>query len=912
MSKFSSIVQYFRACLQADNRSFSLLNFFGKKVEYQYVLPNTELVQPKMPYVPIDSDWGQTVYKDLEIYAKEKTLYACSFFVLGATKIGGKKQKVFAPLILNPVSLAQKDEFLALEYHLGQSILNPSAIQYLTPKDASINTYEYLLEHIPEGYLGFDEGVKIETLLNKCFANVNTTYLKAYPTVLSAKEVDKLYRSRKPFELGQDFSVIPALGVGLIQKTKTARGILNELREIAERDMPSVPLQHLLLGQVEKNKAIQKVPLYVPATLNLAQQNIFHSIYSFNQTLVIGPPGTGKSFTIAAVSADAIAKGQSVLVASSNFQAVEVVAQKLKKDFGLKNVAIAASNKSWRGKVSKRLRNILDGIGLKRANRKTLLKTEGKVRVILNEINNLESILHKREKQELKWGRQLTRTTNTFLLKIRIWWIHRTLRRIKPYYWLFQSLESALLKKNQLLNKWLIQKFKYQIRQVLNVARPDLQQYLKGIQTRIGVLKENLFNDVDLDKVFHALPLWLVSATEVNQIIPLEKELFDIVIIDEATQCDMASAIPLLYRAKKAVIVGDPKQLRHISFLSYARQTQLQQQYNLKNAEDTVVNYRKYSVLDVFSNQIRNQEQVHFLNEHYRSLPDIIRFSNATFYDNGLELMTATPLTTQQQAVFVHQTEGKRNHKGVNEIEAKAILEWVNQKIESEKTLPKSFCQSIGILSPFRDQVNILQALFKQHVELLYIEKYQILIGTPFHFQGEERDVMLLSFCIDEETHPSTFQYINRPDVFNVSITRARQAQHLFLSIPTAKLSYKLLLAQYLAMINTKLSSKPSFPIPNNDFLEDVVSVLQKKLKLNQIYKHYTLAGIELDLVIILNKKIFVIDLIGYPSRIGVAISTERVNMLARMDIKTFPLTYSLWHLKKRQVIKDLKSFLNL
>ena len=48
--------------------------------------------------------------------------------------------------------------------------------------------------------------------------------------------------------------------------------------------------------------------------------------------------------------------------------------------------------------------------------------------------------------------------------------------------------------------------------------------------------------------------------------------MFDVAIIDEASQCDIASCFPILFRAKRAVIVGDDKQLPHLSFLGGEKQ----------------------------------------------------------------------------------------------------------------------------------------------------------------------------------------------------------------------------------------------------------------------------------------------------------------------------------------------------
>ena len=160
--------------------------------------------------------------------------------------------------------------------------------------------------------------------------------------------------------------------------------------------------------------------------------------------------------------------------------------------------------------------------------------------------------------------------------------------------------------------------------------------------------------------------------------------------------------------------------------------------------------------------------------------------------------MTATPVTIKEKNVLLHPIDGQRNPKGYNEQEADMIVTMVNNIIEKEKNLNKNLCQSIGILSPFRTQVNHIKTKIRKLVDLKNFKRHQILIGTPFQFQGEEKDVMMISFVVDDQSHPSTYLYLNRPDVFNVSVTRARSLQHLFTSVTLDQLNSKYLFTKYL------------------------------------------------------------------------------------------------------------------
>ena len=81
--------------------------------------------------------------------------------------------------------------------------------------------------------------------------------------------------------------------------------------------------------------------------------------------------------------------------------------------------------------------------------------------------------------------------------------------------------------------------------------------------------------------VLQHLPLWGVTTLAAGSRIPLKAGLFDYVIFDEAAQTDIASAIPLLYRARNAVIVGDPQQLTMISSLDPREERDLLAQHDL-------------------------------------------------------------------------------------------------------------------------------------------------------------------------------------------------------------------------------------------------------------------------------------------------------------------------------------------
>ena len=338
-----------------------------------------------------------------------------------------------------------------------------------------------------------------------------------------------------------------------------------------------------------------------------------------------------------------------------------------------------------------------------------------------------------------------------------------------------------------------------QMARLLATHRRGLKRFLDAIRARTSSRQEKLFAEIDLPSLTQAFPLWMSTFRDLHRLVPFEKELFDVVIVDEATQSDMASPLPALYRARRAVVTGDPEQLRHVSFLSRARQGALAADHALPEAMRSSLDYRDKSLLDLVDDALESQDQVAFLDEHFRSMPQIIAFSNRAFYGGALRVMTARPETLRERAVEIRNVSGRRDANGVNTVEADALVDELARRIEAQAALGSSLSHTIGVLSPFRDQVEHLAKIIHDRLDVAAIDKHDIVIGTAYSFQGDERDVMLLSFAVDAESHPTSLRYLSQPDVFNVSITRARNYQILFTSLAAEAAPKNSLLARYLS-----------------------------------------------------------------------------------------------------------------
>ncbi len=141
-----------------------------------------------------------------------------------------------------------------------------------------------------------------------------------------------------------------------------------------------------------------------------------------------------------------------------------------------------------------------------------------------------------------------------------------------------------------------------------------------------------------------AVPLWAATNLSVGASLPLAKGMFDLVVIDEASQCDVASALPLLFRGKRALIAGDPHQLSHVTNLGTVRERRIAERWGLVGEDAGRWDYNVQSLLGVASACAPEAPLV--LDLHCRSHPAVSAFAAAAVYGGELESWwTGEPLS---------------------------------------------------------------------------------------------------------------------------------------------------------------------------------------------------------------------------------------------------------------------------
>lgn len=910
MAEINGIINYLSECYQADNHETGLLNFFSAKVEKTKILPEAgELLSGEMPFLPIGNNkYSLETQKILQLYKKEKELFLGALFIIGKSS-NPNISSLCAPLLMYPAYITEKeyiDEAMGytFTYDADKVSINIPLLREVF-KDNENGMIDEFISKIQGGAITFAYISKIKTLLEQ-YTLLHTENLLMFPKLYTSRKLKSMQKTNT--EGSGEFMILPVCGVGVITKSTESRGLINELEKLKEEKNFSAPIQAIYGNKVVAAKKESKG--LVPAILSLAQTQTLESASQFPFSVIVGPPGTGKTFTISSLAIEQISKGKSVLIVSRTDEAVDVVEKKINDVLKIDNITIRGGKRDHLRFLKKYIDNLLKGLYTNDLKYNSPLKIQKK-RIAKSEkaIANKEKNLQRRIAKNIKRSNYLynKQTEQSLWVKTKLQYLNYRQSKKAMLHALMHAYEKQLEDYQWRVSNYLSDHYKAQISDVLYKKRADLQLFLKSIRARTGSRQEELQGQFSFQTLLKTFPIWLTKISDISRVLPMENELFDMVIVDEATQCDMASLIPVFQRAKKVVLAGDPNQLKHVSFLSKGRQNLLSEKINGDNKYSNEFNYRNDSVLDYSITKTENQKQISFLNEHFRSVSSIIAFSNKHFYEDKLMVMTQKPSNLSNEGVELIKLDGNRNKNGINSIELNHLVEKLRSKVNEQKELSQSLCDTIGVLSPFRAQVDALSKKIMQEFSINEIERHELMVGTAYSFQGQERDIMLLSLSLDNGSHHSAFIHCNKADVFNVSITRAKKQQIVFHSLDVAKVETKYLLREFLELYSN--SDKEQFESFNREetkdkFLQEMnIELLAKGW---QTWPGFFIAGQVVDILVKTNNSYFGIDLIGYPGEYEQAFTLERYKMLKRASLNVFPVSYIDWITRKEECLKAL------
>ena len=275
---------------------------------------------------------------------------------------------------------------------------------------------------------------------------------------------------------------------------------------------------------------------------------------------------------------------------------------------------------------------------------------------------------------------------------------------------------------------------------------------------------------------FHHLRGWACTALSAHSNFPLESELFDLVIVDEASQCSLAAVLPLAYRAKRLAVVGDPYQLNPIVSLSDRLLQEIATQTGFDNDDlrKRGIHHKDGSAYSAFEFAARPQIPV-LLNEHYRCHPHIARWFNKTFYRNELTILTDVSDTVQRdRAISWCDVEGTavRPASGswLNRAEVEQTVKQIHSVIESGY-------KTVGVVTPFAAQAQLIDQFAKRQFGPDFLSDIGFVSGTAHRLQGDEREAIIFSSVLSPGMSKSGIRWVEKErNLLNVAVSRARRA----------------------------------------------------------------------------------------------------------------------------------------
>ena len=452
--------------------------------------------------------------------------------------------------------------------------------------------------------------------------------------------------------------------------------------------------------------------------------------------------------------------------------------------------------------------------------------------------------------------------------------ISQTLKELveKPY----ESLQEDLLEKSEELNKltaelvtkktwynivkFIEEKDNLAVSQALRGWKQTIQKIGKGTGKNTVLYKKHAKEKMLLCQ--KVVPAWIMPLNKVfDTLNPVENK-FDIVIVDEASQSDISSLI-LLYMAKKIIVVGDDKQ---VSPSDVGVNIDKINMFRRKYIKGNVANDDLYGVRASLYSIVSTTFQPISLREHFRSVPEIIEYSNKTSYNNQILPLRDSSSSILKPAIVEYKVDGKRENK-VNKVEAETIVNLIEACLSMEEYKNSSF----GIISLLGDeQAELIQNLIVKRISAVDIENHKILCGNPASFQGDERDVIFISL-VDSSEENKTLRLVGdgiegaTRKRYNVAVSRAKDQLWIVHSIDKNNLKEGDLRKELFEYIDSVKENTFEKTIDEHRIISEFENEIIKYL----LEKNYTVkqqlrvGSYDIDIVAIYNNKKIIIECDG-------------------------------------------------
>lgn len=542
--------------------------------------------------------------------------------------------------------------------------------------------------------------------------------------------------------------------------------------DMYEADEVSIPIKAFFGELLAKPRRSKAYPIaLINENINLDQLLAINNAMKFPCAYIQGPPGTGKTNTIKNAIITAFFNETTVLFTSYNNTPIDSVTESLSKlkykgktipfpILRLGNTEKLKQAMAYINELRKKVSAIPvfeDTLNKRKEDRKV------RARQLSDLLKNYEEIVELKERKEsmehlIKYQNKMGNigSISAFQMDIQMNQMNSLNQKIAGIGEISNDKVMELLDRNEeefyqylyFISAKYIKKLETKpFKELIDILDTDIEENEK-VQKFAKYLKKSE-NIKLLQKVFPIMVTTCISAHKLGS----PEILFDMVIIDEAGQCNVAISLVPIIRGKNMMLVGDPQQLRPVVLLDDITNKKLRKKYNINDEYDYKENsiYKTYLACDAVSDEI-------LLRCHYRSNKKIIDFNNKKYYNSKLEILTKSE--EKEPLLFVDVENSRSELKNTSPAEAAEILDYAS--LNRDKTM--------AVITPFVNQRKLIETGIKDR------KLDNIVCGTVHAFQGDEKDVVLFSTALSDRTTDGTYNWLkNNKELINVAVSRAKE-----------------------------------------------------------------------------------------------------------------------------------------
>lgn len=538
----------------------------------------------------------------------------------------------------------------------------------------------------------------------------------------------------------------------------------DSILEMYENDNVTYPIKAFFGDLTAKPRRIKNYPLALyNDKVNLDQLLAIHNGLKYPVLYVQGPPGSGKTNTILNTVVSAFFNNKSVLISSYNNHPVDEIYQKLShlkykgKDIPFPIIRLGNGDKLK--ETVKQMRSLYDFTSSMRVYDSSLTKKkndeEHRTKALSDMLHKYEEKLDMSERKEMITTMLSSSNNLTFLTDLQGGQLIKVNEELEKIGDITDDDIKPLITQDRLeLLKYLnFTSAKF----IKHLSEPKYQELVdiifnKNIDEAAKDFSAYLSNDENFQKFLKVFPI--VATTNISaHKLGEPKQYFDMVIMDEASQCNTAVALVPILRGEQLLLVGDPQQLKPVILLDEKNNRVLKKRYDITDEYD----YRNKSVYQTFLSVDAVSDEV-LLSYHYRCHPKIIEFNNKKYYNNKLNVRST--VDEKQPLEFIECHNDDSAVKNTSDSEAKGIIHYV--KTHPDKT--------IAVITPFVNQRNRIQEELNQN-GITNVD-----CGTVHAFQGDEKQEIIFSLALTDKTHEKTYSWLkNNKELINVATSRAKE-----------------------------------------------------------------------------------------------------------------------------------------